>query len=122
MLEKHFDQGEVKSWDKMKSGALRIIGTVARTGDLKYLNQDGSIRDEYVSPKVLFNEDSLRSLQGVPLTLNHPPEFVTPENFSKYAVGFVSSQLIPREDEGLLDALITVHRRDAIDAVFPLQI
>lgn len=69
---------------------------------------------------VLFHPDCIASYVGKPVTNDHPPEPVTPDNFKKYAVGVV---LNPRRGEGadanhlLADLLIT--EADAIEAIDP---
>lgn len=64
----------------------------------------------YRGPDELFNEKTLASFQGKPVTLDHPTEDVTPENWKKLSVGIV---LNPRQGTGddvdvmLGDMLIT---------------
>ena len=100
----------------MPNGALRILGTCAKTGWLTYYTRDGT-RKEFVSPEVLFDERSLNSLQGISVTLHHPPERMDTFNFNKYAVGFCSTQIIPRKDEGELDVVTIIHAQKGIDAI-----
>ena len=39
--------------------------------------------------QVLFNSDAIASIEGKPVTLGHPVEDVTPQNFKDFAVGNV---------------------------------
>lgn len=69
---------------------------IARTGTQLYtpeelLNKvsagpDGFVRIERL-PEEVFREETIASFEGKPVTVGHPPEFVTPENWSKYSVG-----------------------------------
>ena len=52
---------------------------------LKYLNADGSTRIEYRPPEEAFDEDSLKSIKGKPITLGHPG-MVSAENADKMPI------------------------------------
>lgn len=71
------------------NGFLRIDGIAAHVGILEYMDDDGSIIREFVPEETLFEPASLASLIGAPTTLQHPPEVVTPANYSKYSQGAV---------------------------------
>jgi len=111
------DRSPIQKFDVMPNGSLRVVGTIARVGELKYLQPDGSIRVEELTKDELFNEQWLDSIANSALTLGHPPVPVTPENWKKYAVGAVGGVPIPREDEGLLDFAHIVSDKDAIAAI-----
>ena len=83
-------------------GALICIGVpIARTGDYEYSASEGqspgiqpgpggtivSRRD----PDEVFSVEALASFEGKPVTLDHPPVEVKPENWKQYAVGHVQN-------------------------------
>lgn len=113
----HFDQGQINKIDVLPNGMLRIWGTIAQTGPLLYFNADGSKRLEHVSNDVLYETQHLDSIGGTTLTLGHPEEKVTPDNYKKYSVGATGTQIIKREDLGTLEVVTIVADRAAIDAI-----
>lgn len=73
---------------------------IARTGEMLYakgelVNDQGDEavedKDGWIivsrGPEDLFRPETLASFEGKPVTDGHPPGFVTPENYGKYAVG-----------------------------------
>jgi uncharacterized protein len=73
-----------------ENGYLRIDGVVAHVGILEYMDDDGTIIREFVPEETLFDEESLKSLAGAPVTLQHPPVMVTPSNYKQYSHGYRS--------------------------------
>ena len=55
-----------------ENGYLRIKGVAAKTGILTYMLPDGSMRRELVPASTLFAEDSIESMIGSPVTVEHP--------------------------------------------------
>lgn len=80
-------------------GFLVCVGVpIARTGEMVYgegetpleTNEDGEViitREE----KDVFNPKTIASFEGKPITITHPTEFVTPENWSRLAKGLVQN-------------------------------
>lgn len=95
------------------NGYLRIDGHAAKAGVLTYLLPDGSIRKEYVPAETLFNADSLDSLTGSPVTIEHPG-VLNSDNASQHTRGSV-----PRADADgeRLKVGVVITARDAIEAV-----
>lgn len=56
---------------RTSEGFIRDAPIVGRTGILHYLNADGSDRYEYRPPEEAFDEESLASLMGKPITVGH---------------------------------------------------
>ena len=101
---------------EMEDGTLVIESCpVARTGWMQYAckdlpqeaarklgvdvsNPSASI-DLYRAPQDVFAPEFLASLNGRPICENHPPDFVTPDTFSKYAQGHM--QNVHKGDEPL---------------------
>lgn len=65
-----YDTVTIKA-QKTDEGFIRDKPIIGRTGLLKYINADGSTRIEYRPPEQAFNADSLASLKGKPITVNH---------------------------------------------------
>lgn len=98
-----------------ENGYLRIDGVVAHVGILEYMEDDGTIIREFVPEETLFDEESLKSLAGAPVTLQHPPEMVTPSNYKEYSQGSVNG--MPRRDGDNLVASMLVIGNEALHAV-----
>lgn len=111
-----FDTGEVKSVHKSPEGFLIVKGTATRTGVFTYRNSDGTLRRELRHPDDVLSQDSLATLAGKPLTLEHPPELLTPDNVEQYSVGSVGNK-VHIVGNGLIEIVGNVHRRDAIAAI-----
>ena len=90
---------------------------VARTGEYIYRASEVPVpADESGMVKIIrkeeeiFNEDAINSFTGKSLTINHPPEFVAPENWKEYTCGILQNV---RRGEGdqkdflIADILIT---------------
>jgi hypothetical protein len=89
---------------------------VARTGEMLYAegeifgdgggpikgDQDGIIRVSR-GPEELFREETLASFEGKPITLEHPDQFMSPENIRQYQVGTMAHV---RRGEGMEDDLM----------------
>lgn len=97
------------------NGYLRIDGVVAHVGILEYMDDDGTVIREFVPEETLFDEVSLQSLAGAPVTLQHPPEMVTPSNYKQYSQGSVNG--MPKRDGDNLVASMLVIGNEALHAV-----
>ena len=83
---------------------------IARTGIQLYgpgevpitSSSDGMVR-VHRKPEDVFHEASIRSFHGKPLTIDHPDEDVTPENWNRLAKGIIFD---PRRGEGVEDDLL----------------
>lgn len=90
--------GDVK---QTKEGYLVATARVARTGVQEYLASElgdiaidagfkpGDVVRVYRHPDQVFADSTLTSITRVPVTLDHPAEPVTADNWSRYAVGEV---------------------------------
>lgn len=67
----------------------------------------------------VFDEDSLASMDGKPITLYHPDEMVTSENFKKYAVGFIKN--VHREGDLIMGDLV-INDMEAIEKIIDGEI
>lgn len=94
---------------------------IARAGELIYgadevpldAGADGIVKVTR-SAEVLLNKECLSSFESKPITLDHPPDFVTPETFKEYAVGAVQNV---RGDGDKIIADLLIMDESAIRAV-----
>lgn len=94
------DVSEVKM-TKTKEGYLRGQAVVSRTGVLRYVNKDGTERLELRLPEEVFEEESLNSLKQIPVTFDHPKEFVNSQNSKKYSIG-MTGETVSRDGDNLI--------------------
>lgn len=76
--------------------------------------EDAEMIDVVREAEDVFDEDSLASMDGKPITLYHPEEMVTSENFKKYAVGFIRN--VHRDGDNVLGDLV-INDMDAIEKI-----
>lgn len=93
-----------------------ILGHV---GEQAYNGWEVGITDQkvvYVKREAqdVFDEDSMNSIKGKPVTLNHPDELVNSKNFKDYAVGFIDE--VWRDGDNIV-GVIVIQDEKAIQAV-----
>lgn len=109
--------GPLRSAHVRADGVALYEGIAAREGILVYQRADGSKFRELVTL------DALKSMAGGlprgPITLEHPAEFVTPDNVARFGVGDVDGDLVIEEDQqgAFARVKIAVRRRDALEAI-----
>lgn len=79
----------IDSTEKLPSGALRVRGRLTKTGVFDYSFNGETIREARQDSEV-FNEASLDTLKGLPVTVLHPSQFVGTENWGLLSVGHVT--------------------------------
>lgn len=110
------DRAEISpDWEETPEGYLRIKATFARTGLQRYRRQDGTEAIEYRPEEEVSKQDALLSLANLPVTLEHPPELLTPETCREYQRGHTGSLVEYRTPFAV--GFVTVTDREAIDAV-----
>ena len=102
-------------WEKTPEGYLRIGATFARTGLQRYRRQDGTEAVEYRPEEEVSKKDSLLSLANLPVTLEHPPELLTPETCREYQRGHTGSNVEYRTPFAY--GVVTITDADAIRAI-----
>lgn len=114
--ETRYDRAEIKpGWEETPEGYLRIPATFSRAGLQRYRRADGSTAIEYRPEEEVSREDALLSLANLPVTLEHPPELLTPETCTQYQRGFSGSHVEYRSP--FATGFVTITDRDAIDAI-----
>jgi len=95
MLEvKRYDVGEVRRSEVLPNGWLRCDAALTRAGIFSYKNPDGSLRRELRPADEVFHADSLRSLEMVPATDDHPESGrLDAENTKELSVGHVGDSI-----------------------------
>lgn len=93
MSVKRFDVGSFRKPKRTSQGFMKVDAYATRVGIFTYRNKDGKEVKEFRSPEEVFKADSLQSLAEIPVTNDHPPEFVTSENSKKYQSGFTSEKI-----------------------------
>ena len=86
------DRGQLCAPMMRDDGILLVEGFAAKPGVLVYRNADGTETRELVTAEML--QDSAIGLARVPVTLEHPPEKVTPKNVQKHGVGDVDGEVV----------------------------
>lgn len=71
------------------NGALRVEGFLLRSGVFNYTQPDGTVRREYRSPEVVEDATSIDTIKLIPLTNDHPAEFVTLDTMKAARIGQV---------------------------------
>lgn len=99
---------------------LVALAKAARTGVQEYLGSEVGRPDMpvvrvYRPADEVFAADALASFSHAPITMDHPPEMVTPDNIKQYEVGEVSTAA--KVEAGWVSLPLIVKHRDAIDAV-----
>lgn len=97
MATQRFDIGSFRKATRTPQGFLKADAYATRVGVFSYQTADGKIFKEFRPAEEVFKEDSLKSLAEVPVTNDHPPEFVTAKNAKSYAAGFTGADV---EKEG----------------------
>ena len=71
-----------------------------------YQNPDGSIRREYRPSTEVFDEDSLKSFKGRPITVMHPSNMLNSSTATKLSIGTVLSEGKHIDDKLVADIVI----------------
>ncbi len=95
-------------------GSKLVEGYIAKEGVLDYETPGGELWREYVPAETL--QASAQQLVGLPVTMEHPPEDVTPDNYQEYAVGSVISADWDAEANAVR-CVLSIMRRDILEAV-----
>lgn len=104
-----YDRGVVRGEATLTDeGYIRANAVVTRTGIFLYNNPDGSLRRELRHPDDVWNEDSIASMELIPVTNNHPEEkLVNAQNFKKLAIGYTGETIRKDGDYILANVVIT---------------
>lgn len=112
-----YDRGHLRNAVRTAEGYYLVEGYVSRPGVLEYVEANGSTRRELVLPEELHRADSLETLARKPVTLEHPDEFLTPENVGEHSVGDVDGEVEIERLNGFVRVKMAVRRADGIAAI-----
>lgn len=115
-MQFRFDRSSLPtSFLETPEGFLRVHGTFSRSGCQTYTNPDGTKRVEYRPPEEVSRPDSLLSMGGLPVTLEHPPQLLTPDTVRQHTRGHSGTQV--EFTDGFVHGTVTLTDREAIEAV-----
>lgn len=90
---------------------MRVPAYLTRSGVFEYEQPNGSVIREWRPPEEVGNADSLRTLVNAPVTLEHPNEKVTSQNFRKYAAGHAEAGTVKMDGDKVSAVLIVQDAR-----------
>lgn len=94
------------------NGWLRVEGKIARIGIQEYDDASGTVHRELRIPEEVFDAESLRSFEMVPITNSHPPVLLDDLNTKSYQVGQAGQGL--RRDGDFVVAPLMLTEQQAI--------
>lgn len=97
---------------KLPNGWLRVDGLLTKTGVFTYFNADGSKRRELRLDSEVFTAEALNSFGMVPVTDEHPPDFLDATNTREFSRGSVGE--LPKRDGVHVAAPLLVTDADLI--------
>jgi hypothetical protein len=118
------DFGEIQTTPE---GWLVSKARLARAGIQLYMGSEGGLRemlpdkgptDEiriYRAPEEVFSEESLASIAGKPITIDHPSDFVDSENAHKLVVGIVGDHVY--RDGNHVCGMVRILHKAGVEAV-----
>lgn len=99
-----------------EEGFLRGRACVTNIGVFPYRFADGTIEWELRHPDDVFDQESMDSLKLKPVTNDHPPVMLTPDNVREYQVGNLGDN--PYNGDNIHLAIdMVVQDKEAIDAI-----
>lgn len=95
---------------------------VARTGWYEYLEREvtgsgDNIVKVYRSDEEVFSKSAMASFEGKPVTDDHPPEALTPDNTQIYMKGVTQNVRRSGKENDLLLADLVIHDKQLIDEI-----
>src|SRR6476659_566579 len=98
-MKKFVDAANIGQVKRTSDGYVTAYARAVRTGIQRYTADEmgimgGGYVNVYRPPEEVFAADSLASFSHAPVTLGHPSEGVTAENWKDYAVGEVSTEAL----------------------------
>lgn len=108
--------GKLVNYRETAEGFLDIFCSFSRVGPLVYQRADGRLETEYLTEEELFDEESLSTATGKPVTYLHPPGgMITKDNVRHYARGSTGTKVI--KDTPFATIVATVHDAELIDVI-----
>ncbi len=109
-----YDRIALGAPERTEEGYMRYPVRLAKPGVLVYRTPQGLVR-ELVPEHTLADPLFLQSLENKPVTLEHPPVLLNPDNVARYRVGTVLSPVTYQD--GYVQAVIQVENAEALRAI-----
>lgn len=109
---KRFSRVRLDKSERTQQGFIKSTAYLTRTGVFLYRKPDGGILRELRHPDDVFKAESLATLKMVPLTDDHPQEFVTPENAKDLSIGWIGDNV--GQEGNMVAATVVVADKNAI--------
>jgi len=106
-----FDIAEIQKASRTAQGFLKAPVRATRTGIFIYKDAKGNEFRELRLPEEVFTKPSMDSLVMIPITNNHPYEFVDSYNAKTHMVGFTGEKVYKDEDTFLSTTAIITDER-----------
>lgn len=90
---RRYDLGKIDKAEVTPQGFLKVPVFATKTGVFVYRDASGGEIRELRLPEEVFNEKSMSTLAGAPITDDHPQDFVGPTNAKDLMKGFVSDKI-----------------------------
>lgn len=114
-VQRQDNAGTLRGVERTPQGGIRAPAALTRAGVLTYRDATGATWGELRHPDDVFAPDSLATLRGAPVTVDHPDEPVTTENYEALTVGHVGDSVERERD--LVVAPVTVQAASAVKRV-----
>jgi hypothetical protein len=115
MLVERLDFAQTGQVQRLDNGFLKLPLSATRAGIFVYKDQKGKEWRELRPVDEVFHQDSVNSLQGVPVTNTHPKEMVNASNAKQYTVGFTSDTVV--RERNTLKTFATIMDKATIDEI-----
>jgi hypothetical protein len=112
---RRYDIGEIGKVERTPQGFLKVPGFATRVGVFVYRDSSGAVRRELRHPDDVMAPESMQTLKYAPVTIEHPPELISPTNVDLYRVGHATEKVEVNRD--LVETELIIEDQKAIDAV-----
>lgn len=112
-----YDNGQIQNKiEYTPEGYIKGEAIVTRTGIFKYQNFDGTTRYELRHPDDIWVLDSIKTMEMIPITNNHPIEkFVNTENYKNLSIGYTGETI--SKQGSYISTNIVITDKEGIEAV-----
>lgn len=106
------------SVSRTPSGGVILPARLTRVGVFPYRTPSGGVIREYRPPSEVFAPESVAGLNGATVTVDHPPDMVTPDTWDEVSVGhIVERSVTPDETQKFLESRVALESATCIRRV-----
>jgi len=109
------DYFTIQDFEQVQNGYLKVPAYLTRTGVFDYATKDGKVFKELRPDDEVFNDESKTTLSDIPVTNDHPAQFLNTRNTRGIAVGYTSTEVISEDNK--LKSTLTIYDQDTIDKI-----